>query len=113
MWSFTDFETRWVVLGFNFTSKERMEYKNELFINYWNEKTKIQADFSIQWYDLHDADTLIPKLEVFEDSWLALYQCGQDFLKMLAKNDNKRLSKEEMKSKLLEIGFVDKTLDEI
>ena len=112
MWSFTDFEIRWVALGFNSTSKERQEYKNELFINYWNEETKIQADFSIQWYDVGNVK-FAPKLEVFEDSWLALYQYGQEFLKMLAKNDNKMLSKEEMKFKLLAIGFIDQTMDEI
>lgn len=95
MWSFVDAQLRW---GEN--------YKNELWITYWNNESEIQADFGIRW---HNIDGLIPKLEIFEDSWLALYQCGQKFLKMLSENDNKSLSKEEMKSKLLEIGFVDAT----
>lgn len=103
MWSFIDdAELRW----------KESSSKNELWINYWNEETKIQGELSIVWYDLL-CDMLIPKLEVFEDTWLALYQYGQDFLKMLAENNNKNLTKEEMKSKLLEIGFVDKTIDEI
>ena len=100
MWTFIDSELRW---GEN--------YKNELWINYWNNETEIQADFGIRWYQLdHEA---CPKLEIFEDSWLALYQCGQDFLKMLAENDGKCLSKEQIKNELLKIGFVDKTLDDI
>lgn len=101
MWSFVDSELRW----------KFHENSNDLLIQYWNEETNVQADFSIQWYDLHDG-VLTPKLEIFEDSWLALYQCGQDFLKMLAENNNKSLTKEEMKSKLLEIGFVDDTFKE-
>ena len=102
MWNFIDVELRW----------KDISYKNELWITYWNEETKIQADFSIKWYDIGDVE-FAPKLEVFEDSWLALYQYGQDFLKLLSENDRKMLSKEEMKSKLLEIGFVDKTFDEV
>lgn len=101
MWTFIDGELRW----------NDASCKNELWINYWNQETKIQGEFTIQWYDLLD-DELIPKLEVFEDAWLALYQYGQNFLKMLAENDNKNLTKEEMKTKLLEIGFIDKTFDE-
>ena len=101
MWSFIDSELRW----------KFHENSNDLWIEYSNEETKIQADFSIKWYDLH-CDNLIPKFEAFEDSWLALYQCGQDFLKVLAENNNKSLTKEEMKVKLLEIGFVDDTFKE-
>lgn len=102
MWMFYDSELRW----------KGEQYKNELWIDYWNEETKIQAELSIIWYDLH-CDNLIPKLEAFEDSWLALYQCGQEFLRVLAENNNKSLAKEETKIKLLEIGFVDKTFDEV
>jgi len=97
MWNFIDAEIKW---------KTDDSIKDELLIMYWNKKTKIGADFSIKWYFL---DTPTPRLEIFEDSWLALYQCGQDFLKVLAENDNKNLTKNEMKVKLLEIGFVDKT----
>ena len=101
MWSFVDAELRW----------KESPSRNELWIEYWNAETEIQADFSIKWYDLH-CSNLIPKLEAFEDSWLALYQCGQDFLKVLAENNNKSLTREEMKVKLLEIGFVDDTFKE-
>ena len=100
MWSFIDAELRW----------NDKQSENELWINYWNEETKIQADFSIVWHNLL-CSTLIPKLEVFEDSWLVLYQHGQEFLKMLSENDNKNLTKKEMKTKLLEIGFVDRTFE--
>jgi len=102
MWSFIDSEIKW-----NFDDNS-----NDLLIQYWNEDTNVQGDFSIQWYDLHD-EILIPKLEIFEDSWLALYQYGQEFLKMLAENNNKMLTKEEMKSELLKIGFIDRTTDEV
>jgi len=102
MWTFLDSEIRW----------QGMSYENELWITYWNQETKIQADFSIKWYNLPE-NLLVPKLEIFEDSWLALYQCGQDFLKVLAENDNKNLTKNEMKVKLLEIGFVDKTHEDV
>ena len=101
MWTFIDAEIRW---------KTREDIKDELFITYWNAQTKIQADFAIRW---HFLNIPVPKLEIFEDSWLALYQCGQDFLKMLAENDNKNLTKNEMKVKLLEIGFVDKTHEDV
>ena len=102
MWSFIDAELRW----------NDKESENELWIDYWNEETKIQGEFSIVWYELF-SETLVPRLEVFEDAWLALYQCGQEFLKLLAENDNKNLTKEEMKSKLLEIGFVDRTFENL
>ena len=101
MWSSIDGNLKW----------NNQQFKDVLWIVHWDEETKKQADFGIMWYDLH-ADVLIPKLEVFEDSWLALYQYGQDFLKMLAENDNKNLTKEEMKSKLLELGFINKIINE-
>ena len=103
MWNFIDAKLRW----------NDKQYENELWIDYWNEETKIQGELTIKWYDFHDGSPLAGKLEVFEDAWLALYQCGQDFLKMLSENDDKNLTKEEMKNKLLEIGFIDKTFDKV
>jgi len=102
MWSFIDAQIKW----------DDKLYENQLWINYWNEETKIQGELTIQWHNLL-CENLIPKLEVFEDAWLALYQYGQEFLKLLAENDNKNLTKEEMKSKLLEIGFVDRTFENL
>jgi len=108
-WSFYDFELR------NKSNNIPVEEydKDRLFIEYWNEETEIQAEISVKWhyfprYQLEDQAA--PQLRVFEDSWLALYRYGQEFLKMLAENENKGLTKEQMKEKLLAIGFVDKTL---
>jgi hypothetical protein len=102
MWSFVDGKLRWEYMK---------DCNNELRINYWNKETKIQGELSLVWHDLGTWG-FVPKLEVFDDAWLALYQCGQEFLRILAENNSKSLTKEEMKVKLLEIGFVDDTFKE-
>jgi len=63
MWSFIDAKLRW----------NDKQLENELWIDYWDEKTKLQGELTIKWYDLHDGNALAGKLEVFEDAWLVLY----------------------------------------
>lgn len=103
MWAFRDSELRY--------GDKAEEYDlDKLWIEYWNKETNVQADFNIKWY-YFPREKPTPQMQIFNDSWKALYEYGQDFLKMLSDNDNVHLSKEEFKEELLKIGFVDKTFD--
>lgn len=99
MWTFIDSEIKW---------KTDDTIKDEFYIQYSNKERNIHAEFKIKWYFLNIP---VPRLEIFDDAWFALYQYGQDFLKMLSDNNDKSITKDEMKVKLLEIGFIDKTYE--
>lgn len=98
-WSFIDSENSWWYV------EDQMD--KDLIIAYWNSQTGIQADFRIEWVDF--GKRLVPRLKIFDDCWKALYVYGEDFLELLARFDNKNISKDRMKQELVKIGFDDAT----
>jgi hypothetical protein len=97
-WSFIDSENSWWHVE---------DQNKDLIIAYWNSETEVQADFRIEWVQLQDH--FVPRLKIFDDCWKALYMYGSEFLALLARFDNRNISKDRMKQELVKIGFDDAT----
>jgi hypothetical protein len=63
------------------------------------------SEFSMRWYELSSGVT--PRLMMFSDSWEAFNQCPE-FFKRFPSLD-KKITPDEFKAFLLELGFVDTT----
>lgn len=96
-WSFIDPEKRYA----------ETQDKNQLYIEFYNSESHDQADITMEWINLQKES--VPMLKIFNDSWLTIYKHGQEFMRLLASMDDQNISKQELKQKLLEIGFIDET----
>jgi len=63
----------------------------KFLINYFNPTSRAQMDGAICFYEVAGKPT--PKLELFEDSWLALEELGLPFIAALASLDERRLGR--------------------
>jgi len=67
------------------------------------------GEFSIRWYPVPGADTPAPKLESFNDGWIAMINYCEDLLQALARNASD-LSPTIITLMLIsELGFADET----
>lgn len=65
------------------------------------------GEMSMKWHNLKGS-TLIPKLEVFDDSWKVLASFT-DVIQKLGEHDDENITEEQFVQILLECGFTDLT----
>ena len=63
----------------------------EILVCYFNPETRAQMDGAFRFYEVGGKPT--PKLELFEDSWLALEELGVPFIAALGSLDERRLGR--------------------
>lgn len=72
---------------------------NDLNITFFTDEDRCYADFTITF------DGIAPQLHIFDDCWYALYKYGQEFLELLSTLNAKNVTKQEFKTKLIDLGF--------
>ncbi|MGG1021121.1 hypothetical protein ABE151_17340 [Bacillus paralicheniformis] len=79
-------------------------YVDEIMIGLYEEDEGTDGEFVIRWLELEDGIT--PRLEAFDDSWIALNEC-LDFIQAL--KDSKGITPDECVELLLKLGYEDFT----
>jgi hypothetical protein len=79
---------------------------DEVMVGFYHPEGGTTGEFGVRWIPL-DGD-IVPKLEVFDDAWHALYQF-QDLLKALAETDKENITPTQFCELLLSIGIKDLT----